>query len=70
MHPNDHVNRGQSSNDTFPTAMHVAVAQAVHSRLLPALAQLQVCLCTRTWGVGREPRRHTAASAPSCPITS
>jgi fumarate hydratase class II len=37
VHPNDHCNKGQSSNDSFPTAMHVAAARAVHSRLLPAL---------------------------------
>ncbi len=37
VHPNDHVNKGQSSNDSFPTAMHVAAARAVNSRLLPAL---------------------------------
>jgi fumarate hydratase, class II len=37
VHPNDHVNKGQSSNDTFPTAMHIAVADQVHNRLLPAL---------------------------------
>ena len=40
VHPNDHVNRGQSSNDSFPTAMHVAAARAVNQRLLPALATL------------------------------
>jgi fumarate hydratase class II len=37
VHPNDHVNQGQSSNDSFPTAMHVAAARAVDARLLPAL---------------------------------
>ena len=37
VHPNDHVNMGQSSNDSFPTALHVAAARAVHGRLLPAL---------------------------------
>jgi fumarate hydratase class II len=37
VHPNDHVNKGQSSNDSFPTAMHIAAARAVHRRLLPAL---------------------------------
>lgn len=37
IHPNDDINRGQSSNDTFPTAMHIAVADQVHFRLLPAL---------------------------------
>ena len=35
VHPNDHVNKGQSSNDSFPTAMHVAAARAVDARLLP-----------------------------------
>ena len=40
VHPNDHVNRGQSSNDSFPTAMHVAAARSVNDRLLPALATL------------------------------
>ena len=37
VHPNDHVNKSQSSNDSFPTAMHVAAARAVHSKLLPAI---------------------------------
>ena len=37
VHPNDHVNQAQSSNDSFPTAMHVAAARAVDARLLPAL---------------------------------
>jgi fumarate hydratase class II len=37
VHPNDHVNKGQSSNDSFPTAMHVAAARAVDMRLIPAL---------------------------------
>lgn len=40
VHPNDHVNRGQSSNDAFPTAMHVAVATEVTSSLLPELRNL------------------------------
>jgi len=37
VHPNDHVNKGQSSNDSFPTAMHIAAARSVAERLLPAL---------------------------------
>ncbi|MES2149070.1 MAG: class II fumarate hydratase [Pseudomonadota bacterium] len=41
LHPNDDVNLGQSSNDIFPTAMHVAAAAAVKQQLLPALAQLR-----------------------------
>ena len=40
VHPNDHVNRSQSSNDVFPTAMHVAVVDALRRRLLPALTTL------------------------------
>jgi fumarate hydratase class II len=40
VHPNDHVNKGQSSNDSFPTAMHVAAARSVNARLLPALHRL------------------------------
>ncbi|MCG8590395.1 MAG: class II fumarate hydratase [Proteobacteria bacterium] len=40
IHPNDHVNRSQSSNDTFPTAMHMAAALALHGELLPALDSL------------------------------
>ena len=40
VHPNDHVNKSQSSNDSFPTAMHVAAARAVDARLLPALKDM------------------------------
>ena len=44
LHPNDDVNLGQSSNDVFPTAMHVAVAQGVTQQVLPALDELQASL--------------------------
>ncbi|WP_144498476.1 class II fumarate hydratase [Bacillus pumilus] len=44
IHPNDDVNRSQSSNDTFPTAMHVAAVLAVHKKLLPAIDQLRATL--------------------------
>jgi fumarate hydratase class II len=44
VHPNDHVNMSQSSNDTFPTAMHIAVAREVNSRLLPSLEKLRDAL--------------------------
>ncbi len=44
VHPNDHVNRSQSSNDCFPTAMNIAAAQAVHEHLLPAIAELSAGL--------------------------
>src|SRR5262245_22112251 len=41
VHPNDHVNMSQSSNDSFPSAMHIAAAEEITHRLLPALAHLQ-----------------------------
>jgi len=44
VHPNDHVNRSQSSNDTFPTAMHVAAAEELRHRLVPALKHLHKAL--------------------------
>ena len=44
VHPNDHCNMSQSSNDTFPTAMHIACAEEIEHRLLPALRQLQTAL--------------------------
>ena len=44
VHPNDHVNRGQSSNDTFPTAMHIAAAERLVHHLLPALRHLRDAL--------------------------
>jgi fumarate hydratase class II len=47
VHPNDHVNQGQSSNDTFPTAMHIAAAEAVTSMLIPALRHLHAALLAR-----------------------
>ena len=48
VHPNDHVNMGQSSNDTFPTAMHIATAIAAHDVMLPGLKILQKALETKT----------------------
>lgn len=44
VHPNDHVNKSQSSNDTYPTAMHIAVAVEVNQRLLPAMEKLLAAL--------------------------
>lgn len=44
VHPNDHCNRGQSSNDTFPTAMHIAAAEQVHHELIPSLEELHSSL--------------------------
>src|SRR4051812_5432249 len=48
VHPNDHVNRGQSSNDTFPTAMHVAAGEQVARELIPALEHLHAALRSKT----------------------
>ncbi len=47
IHPNDHVNMGQSSNDTFPTATHVAATEAAVNHLIPALKVLQESLSTK-----------------------
>ena len=47
IHPNDHVNLSQSSNDTFPTAMHIASATVVKERTLPAVAELRDALAAR-----------------------
>ena len=47
VHPNDHVNRGQSSNDTFPTAMHVAAAEQAVRELIPALEHLHAALAAQ-----------------------
>jgi fumarate hydratase class II len=44
VHPNDHVNMSQSSNDTFPTVMHIAAVEEIHHKLLPALAALHKSL--------------------------
>ena len=48
VHPNDHVNRGQSSNDTFPTAMHIAVVEQIQGRLKPAVAKLRDTLAAKS----------------------
>src|ERR1035437_11177070 len=48
VHPNDDVNRGQSSNDVFPTAMHVAAVQAVSGALVPALRRLRDTLAAKS----------------------
>jgi fumarate hydratase class II len=47
FHPNDHVNMSQSSNDTFPTAMHIAAAEEIQHRLIPAVTQLRKALAAK-----------------------
>ncbi len=44
VHPNDHVNMGQSSNDTFPTVMHISAVEQIHHELIPALQKLHAAL--------------------------
>nr|WP_321483352.1 class II fumarate hydratase [uncultured Cohaesibacter sp.] len=48
VHPNDHCNRSQSSNDTFPTAMHIATAEEIRNSLIPALEKLHAALAERS----------------------
>lgn len=48
VHPNDHVNMGQSSNDSFPTAMHIAAAEQLHHELVPALEHLHAALADKS----------------------
>jgi len=67
VHPNDHVNMGQSSNDTFPTAMHIATAQELNLRLLPALEALQASLARKAvefWEVLKIGRTHLMDATP------
>jgi fumarate hydratase class II len=67
IHPNDHVNMGQSTNDMFPTAIHVAVGQAIHKELIPALQRLQGVLAdkARKWDdIIKIGRTHLADATP------
>ena len=67
VHPNDHVNRGQSSNDTIPTALHVFAALALRDALLPALALLRETILARAAqlaGVVKTGRTHLVDALP------
>jgi len=67
VHPNDHVNMSQSSNDTFPTAMHVATALLVNNELLPSLDLLINALkekCSEFEGIIKIGRTHTQDATP------
>jgi fumarate hydratase class II len=67
VHPNDHVNMSQSSNDSFPTAMHVGAAEEIAHRLIPALAHLQQALEKKTKEFARIVkigRTHTQDATP------
>ena len=67
VHPNDHVNLSQSSNDTYPTAMHIAAAEEIHHRLLPALRGLHRALHAKAeaWAeIIKIGRTHTQDATP------
>ena len=67
VHPNDHVNMGQSSNDVIPTTIHLAAAGAIHDDLLPALKELEGSLRAKSeefWGVVKTGRTHLQDATP------
>jgi fumarate hydratase, class II len=67
IHPNDHVNMSQSSNDSFPTAMHIAAAQEMSARLIPALLNLQGALQAKSKefrSIVKIGRTHTQDATP------
>jgi fumarate hydratase class II len=67
IHPNDHVNMSQSSNDTYPTAMHIAAAEQITSDLLPALRKLHEALMVKShaWkDIIKTGRTHTQDATP------
>jgi len=67
IHPNDHVNMGQSSNDTFPTAMHIAAVEQIHGHLLPELTGLRDSIskkCIEFKGITKIGRTHLMDATP------
>ena len=67
VHPNDHVNKAQSSNDTFPTGMHIAVAESIARRLLPSIRRLHDTLLEKSQkyaGVIKIGRTHLMDATP------
>lgn len=67
VHPNDHCNMGQSSNDTFPTAMHISAAMTAHNVLLPGLEKLHAALQAKVEafeGIIKIGRTHTQDATP------
>ncbi|WP_394807512.1 class II fumarate hydratase [Nitrosomonas sp.] len=67
VHPNDEVNKGQSSNDVFPTAMHVAAVQELQQRLIPAIQQLRDTLAAKSQafdGIVKIGRTHLQDATP------
>ncbi len=67
VHPNDHVNRCQSSNDTIPTALQLSAAMAIEEALIPALVELQTTLAAKAdefWPVVKTGRTHLQDATP------
>ena len=67
VHPNDHVNMGQSSNDTFPSAMHIAAGEQIHHELIPALEKLHSALDSKAKSyadIVKIGRTHTQDATP------
>jgi len=67
VHPNDHVNMGQSSNDVIPTAIHIAAAESIKTRLLPALHRLETALRRKScefWDIIKIGRTHLMDATP------
>jgi fumarate hydratase class II len=67
VHPNDHVNMSQSSNDTFPTAMHIAAARQMRDRLIPAVTKLRNSLAAKAEeyvGITKIGRTHLMDATP------
>ncbi len=67
IHPNDHVNMGQSSNDTFPTAMHIAAVERIYNHLLPELTRLHDSIkkkCSEFQGIIKIGRTHLMDATP------
>ncbi len=67
VHPNDHVNKGQSSNDVIPTAIHVSALWEMEERLVPALQRLEEALRAKSrefWGIVKTGRTHLQDATP------
>ena len=69
VHPNDHVNRCQSSNDVIPTSIHVSAAIAVHENLLPSLAKLAGAIGAKADEVGAQVKAGRTHLMDALPIT-
>ena len=67
VHPNDHVNMGQSSNDTFPTAMHISAYSSINEKLIPACRKLYEALSAKQaefWNIHKIGRTHMQDATP------